>query len=274
MLKQRLMTAAVMLSLVLVVIFLAPPVIFRLLLGLVILTAAWEWSRLAGLQTQGWRWAYVLCYLPVLLLTADLTAKVLTVLSLGALLWWGLALVQILVYPRHTRYWGHRSVLALEGFLVLIPGWAGLSYLSSLPASSLYILFLILIVAAADSGAYFSGRAFGRRKLAPQVSPNKTWEGVWGGMASCCLLMSMAVAWHASETLDISQWAGLMLFAAALAAISVVGDLFESMIKRFSKVKDSGGILPGHGGFLDRIDGVTAAAPLYVLVLLLAGGQQ
>ncbi|MDX1496662.1 MAG: phosphatidate cytidylyltransferase, partial [Salinisphaeraceae bacterium] len=129
------------------------------------------------------------------------------------------------------------------------------------------LLGLLVIIWAADTGAYFAGRAFGKNKLAPKVSPGKTWEGVAGGLA-CSALMAWLGGWYVFQLAGLAA-AGFVVLGLAVAGISVVGDLSESMFKRHAGVKDSGQIFPGHGGMLDRLDSLTAAAPCYLLGLLL-----
>jgi len=129
-------------------------------------------------------------------------------------------------------------------------------------------LAMVVLVAIADIGAYFSGRRFGRTKLAPRVSPGKSWEGVVGGLCACTVL---AVSAHVLLRLEQPSLQAMIAIALAGAAASVVGDLLESMVKRQRGVKDSGTLLPGHGGVLDRIDGITAAGPVVALGLILAG---
>jgi phosphatidate cytidylyltransferase len=152
----------------------------------------------------------------------------------------------------------------VAGWLALIPALAAVMRLfagaSSLPGSALFLM-LAGLVSAADIGAYFAGRRFGRHKLAPQISPGKTWEGVLGGSVSV-----MLVAYGIAATFGFSR-GGFVVLSAVVFVASVVGDLTESLYKRGAGLKDSGFILPGHGGVLDRIDSLLAAAPFYVLGL-------
>ncbi len=152
------------------------------------------------------------------------------------------------------------------GLLTLLPTWLALVYLRALPNGEWKIVFLLGLVAAADIGAYFSGSTFGRRKLAPSVSPGKSWEGFWGGLA-LSMLLALAVWWFCWRTLPLPAW---LLVVACTVLASVLGDLLESMIKRQRGVKDSGTLLPGHGGIMDRLDSISAAAPIFALGLLLA----
>jgi phosphatidate cytidylyltransferase len=152
---------------------------------------------------------------------------------------------------------------AVAGVLALVPCWLALVYITFTTNSTHWVLFTLALVWAADTGAFFAGRWLGRVPLAPRVSPKKTWEGVFGGM-----LMSGLVAWLAATfifSVDVWQFVAICI---AVAAVSIVGDLTESMLKRAVGLKDSGSVFPGHGGMLDRIDSVTAAAPALVFALL------
>lgn len=273
MLKQRVITAIVLLAIILAATFLLPPAYFALFLGSVILAAAWEWSRLAGFKRQATRISYLILFAGLLLMSRQFSQSVIGIVLAVSIFWWAVASYFILYYPRYTNIWGHRLFLGLAGFLVLIPGWLSLLYLRDQQNFAVLILIFFAVVAAVDIGAYFSGRAFGRNKLAPRVSPNKTWEGFWGGVIACCLLVLLIALSQGQfrQSMAPGIWLQLVLFSLLLGAISVVGDLLESMIKRFRDVKDSGNLLPGHGGILDRIDSLSAAAPVYVLLVMSLG---
>jgi phosphatidate cytidylyltransferase len=180
----------------------------------------------------------------------------------GAAVWWLVAFVWLALRAQS----GGRLAAAIVGFLVLVPAGIGLSHLVTLhPHGQLLLLYLLVLIAAADVGAYFGGRTFGRRKLAPHVSPGKTWEGFAAGM-----LAAATVGVAGAFLFDMSFWPWLFL-CELVALVSVVGDLTESMFKRHVGLKDSGKLLPGHGGILDRIDSLTAAAPTFLLGLLALG---
>jgi phosphatidate cytidylyltransferase len=266
MLKQRVITAVILLAIILSAILLLPPVGFHAFVAVCIAIGAWEWSRLAGLQNTAARGAYtaVMLVLMYALLQAGPTSHSL-LLQAGSF-WWLFALVFICVYPRATALWHRTARLLPLGLLVLLPGWVALVFLRSLEQYVFYILLLLLIVAAADIGAYFAGRAFGKHKLAPLVSPNKTVEGFIGGQLGACVVLWLALATPLLQ-LSLSQALIATLATLVLASASVVGDLFESMLKRQAGVKDSGTLLPGHGGVLDRIDSLTAALPIYCVFL-------
>ena len=159
---------------------------------------------------------------------------------------------------------------SLIGLLILVPAWAAAVYLLSYPRGGLLLVVMVLIVAAADIGAYFSGKTFGKHKMAPAVSPAKTWEGFWGGEASAALVGVALWFMLPAQGEHITLWAVLFVVLATAVA-SVLGDLSVSMVKRESGTKDSGSLLPGHGGMLDRLDSLCGAAPVYTLGLVLAG---
>ena len=185
-------------------------------------------------------------------------------------LWWTVAFALVKRYPGGTDIWNARVIRAFLGLCVLIPMWVGFMHLKEEPHSSLLIIYVMLVVWGADTGAYFAGRKWGNKKLAPNVSPGKSWAGFWGGLASSQTLV--VVIWFIWGQGHLALPA-VMAIALLTSLASVLGDLLESMVKRHSGVKDSGTILPGHGGMMDRMDSITAAAPVFTLGLLLAGWQ-
>ena len=259
MLKQRILTAVPLAAAFLAALFYLPFLAFAGLIAVLLLLAGWEWGRLAGLRA-GPRIAFlsVLALLLGALLPqrGQLESWVFP-LSLG--LWAFLSLL-VLTFPRSApvlRGTGLRLGLAV---LVLAPAY--LAVLDLYSAGPAYLLWALGVVWAADIGAYFAGRRFGKRKLAPAVSPGKSWEGAFGGIA-CALLVSLAFA----DVLSVPLGASLLLFTVLMAVLSIFGDLFESVLKRTAGVKDSGGLLPGHGGVLDRLDALLPALPLAALGL-------
>jgi len=254
-LKTRIITAVIALVILGVVLFLIPPRATEIVVGLVILAGAWEWSAFVGLSTSATRASYVmlialLCAVPYWLMP-DSSLLVLQI----ACGWWFVAFIWSFSYPTGIPV----AVRWIAGVLVLVPMFTALIMLYRSGAQ--YLLFALLIVWAADVGAYFAGKQFGRVKLAPAISPGKTWEGVIGGLLVVALL-STAIAWWTDSPLAV-----LLPFCLAVAAVSIVGDLTVSMFKRTAGLKDSGSLFPGHGGVLDRIDSVSAAAPLFALGL-------
>mgnify|MGYP005854486235 CR=1 FL=1 len=277
MLRQRVVTALIMAGTFLAALALLSTPALALLFGAIMGLGAWEWSRLAGWRTPFARLVYVVmvgAVLAGLYVYCDLggepaRAQVQPFLGV-ACLWWSFALLWVKSYPGSAVIWRNRPMRSLMGVMMLAPAWLAAVYLLSFSPRGLLLVIMVLVVAAADIGAYFAGTAFGRHKMAPAVSPKKTWEGFWGGVAACVLLAVVLRLLAPEQYADIGI---LSLAAVAIAAAmaSVVGDFTVSMVKRESGVKDSGNLLPGHGGVLDRLDSLCGAAPVFGLGLLLAG---
>ncbi len=277
MLKQRVITALIMAGLFLgAVAFLSLPWL-ALLFGILVCLGGWEWARLCGWEAPLARCLYTLVLAVVLgllyqhgqLAATPQREQVQPFLGL-ACLWWSLALLWVKGYPGSAVFWRTKLMRNLMGFLVLAPAWMAAVYLVSFPRGGALVVVMVLVVAAADIGAYFSGRAWGRHKLAEVVSPKKTWEGFWGGMAACSLLGLLLWSQLPNQQAHISL-IQVLVVTLVTALASVVGDLTVSMVKREAGVKDSGSLLPGHGGVLDRLDSLCGAAPVFALGLLLAG---
>jgi phosphatidate cytidylyltransferase len=257
MLRERVITALILAALVLLVIFLLPHAATMGALALLVVAAAWEWSAFPRFTQHSARVFYVAfvaaCIAAAWLFGVDRAE--LDGLIYAALLWWVFALVWLATAPARVN----RVTAALAGLLVLLPVWVALVRLHD--RGPQLLLFLILLVVAADVGAYFAGRQFGRNKLAPRVSPGKTWEGVVGGFAAAALMAALGVWWF---NVDAPRFLALCI---VVVVASIVGDLTESLFKRHAGLKDSGKLLPGHGGLLDRVDSVTAAAPVFLVGL-------
>ncbi len=271
MLKARLISAAVMMPLVIYGVLALPLNLFALLLGLVLVAGAWEWGHLVPLASSAMRLLYcaAVAGLMWLLWLAGLDAAIRWLLPL-ALLWWLFALYW-LTHPQLCAQAGAvcTGFKLLAGILVIVPAWAALAVLQGGgPGGPVLTLGLMIMVWLADSGAYFAGRRWGRHKLAPVISPGKTREGVYGG-----LLASMVFAAGAGALYSHSlRWTLACLLASLVAMLfSIAGDLLESLMKRQSGIKDSGNIIPGHGGILDRLDSLLAAAPLFLAGFRLLG---
>ncbi len=263
MLKQRIITAIIIAPIVLACVFLLPVFYFSIFVAAVLAVSAWEWGNLAGLS-MAYRYGYAL--LLGLLMAGVYFLPVLPVL-LVSMLWWLIAFVLVLRYPGLSDGWGRQPVILAIGLAVLLPGFVALRELKLLPDSNYYICLLFFLIWGADIGAYFSGRAFGKRKLAPRVSPGKSWAGFFGGLITA-LLIALGMSIYFGNPTHVTP-AGLIFLAAAaaIAMVSVLGDLTISMFKRRRDIKDSSNLLPGHGGFLDRIDSLLSAAPLFALYL-------
>lgn len=263
MLRQRVVTAVILAPLVLLGLFGLSGGPFALFTGTVVLLSAWEWANLAGLERPAMRLGYVLA-LALLMGLGWLSGAVHAAWPLWlSAAGWLANFYWVAHYPARTDQWRKPATRLAMGAWVLLPCWAGFVQLRASGAE--WLLYVLLLVWLADIGAYFAGRRFGRRKLAPRVSPGKSWEGVYGGVAATALLALAFIAW-----IEPPAGEGLWLLVATLlvALISVLGDLLESMLKRLRGLKDSGKLLPGHGGVLDRIDSLTAAVPLFALFRL------
>ncbi len=247
---------------------------YAALIGAFVLVGAWEWSRIAGWTSPVVRAAYVLTMVGVLGLTLWLVqrdAGAVAMLVIG-LAWWLVALAWVVRNQQGLPIDAlvHPVVRVVTGWLVLAPAWGALVALHGSPAAGPWmVLYLIGLVTTADSAAYFVGRRFGRRRLASNVSPGKSVEGVAGALVAV-MVLAVAVAGLAG----IPGAPGFVLLSVATALVSVLGDLTESTFKRRAGLKDSGSIIPGHGGILDRIDGYTAAAPVFALGWLIQGNVQ
>jgi phosphatidate cytidylyltransferase len=267
MLRTRIVTAVILACVLLAGLFLLPPAWAALAFGAVFTIGAWEWAAFGALRRAPYRVAYA-AGMALLMLAAWRWTEdpVHLVLLLGAAcLWWVAALLWLCLIPsRH-----HPVLVLLCGMPVLVPAFIALARLQvtelGVARGPQIVLWLVLLVISADIGAYSAGRSLGRRKLAPRVSPGKTWEGALGGLAAVVLM-----AWAGAAHFGFPPLAGIV-FGCAVGIFSIIGDLTESMFKRAAGLKDSGSLLPGHGGLLDRIDSVTAAAPLYALGLFGSG---
>lgn len=265
MLKQRIVTAAWLAPLALAGLFGLDGGAFALFAGAIVLLGGREWASLAGVHHPGSRALAVAGLAGVLLaLWFGGAARATWPLVLGAL-GWALNLYWVSRYPAADAQWGATPRRLAMGLWVLVPCWVGFNVLRATEPGGVWLLFVLLLVWAADIGAYFAGRACGRRKLAPGVSPGKSWEGVMGGMAATALLSLGFAVW---QSLGAAATALLLVITAGVTLVSVLGDLLESMLKRHCGVKDSGNLLPGHGGVLDRIDSLTAAVPMFALLYL------
>ena len=237
---------------------------FSLLLALLLLPAAWEWGQLSGQPLRRPRVEYAL--LLVLLFYMSRMIPVQALLFV-ALVWWFAALYWLWGYPQQRWLLG-RMVSPIVGIVILIPAWRSLELIHQQTQGAGLLLTLLLLIWAADIGAYLVGVRFGRRKLAPKVSPGKSLEGAMGGVFASVLVALLLWFWTGAVELGLVS----LLFSVLLLVIfSIVGDLVESAYKRHAGVKDSGNLIPGHGGILDRVDSLTAAAPLYLTLLILFG---
>lgn len=266
MLKHRIITAAILIPLFLALLFFATPPAFCIITGLVCLAAAWEWAGLSGFQTPVGRTLYLLAMASVFMIVVF---SPIPLILLIAFVWWLVALVMILVFP-HGENRLKKAVFAraLMGMFVLPPCWAAINQMRNEPGGIYVLTFLFVLIWGADTAAYFAGKYFGKRRLLPAVSPGKTWEGLTGAIVFTFLL-TLAAVWFGGTPKPFWSWIFGLCMMTMFA--SVLGDLFESLMKRVAGTKDSGTLLPGHGGLLDRIDSLTAAAPVFALGAFLLG---
>ncbi|MBT4493233.1 MAG: phosphatidate cytidylyltransferase [Gammaproteobacteria bacterium] len=264
MLRQRIITALIIAPIALACVFLLPPFEFSLFVAAVLIVCGWEWGNLAGL-TSFFRFVYAtfvgISIFGVSFLPADWVLA-------GSLIWWLAALVMVVMYPKLDRAWGSKVVVMFIGFLALVPGWVALSQLKLLEHSSYFICLLLFLIWGADIGAYFTGKKLGRHKLAPRVSPGKTWEGFFGGLIVVLVIAALMSTWFGRPQLGSVGGVILLVTTIGIGMVSVLGDLTISMFKRHRDIKDSSNLLPGHGGFLDRIDSLLSASPVFALYLL------
>lgn len=266
---QRLLTIVVLLPPVIAAILLLPTEWLGYLIAVVWALGAWEWTAFMQKDSSQAKAAYVLFILIACVLGAQFAEVLRLPVLIATGLWWLLAVRWVLRYPEGfepiTAGWRGRTPWV--GLFVLVPSALALVDIHGSENGPERILFLFLLVWGSDVGGYVGGRLFGKTKLAPRVSPGKTWEGVVGGV-----LFSGIVAAVGAYYFDLgSQWPVFVALAMAVVAMSIVGDLTQSMFKRAVSIKDSGNIFPGHGGILDRLDSTMAAAPLWWLGMLVIG---
>jgi phosphatidate cytidylyltransferase len=259
-LKQRVVTGVVLIVAVLLgVLFLSNTLFSAIALVVFVSIGGWEWGKLVGFTEQS-RGLFVIGLL-VTALIAYFIKDLRWAFIVAGVIWWASALVLLAIYEQGTYFYKNNPwLLRLAAFLVLIPAWIALVTLHEY--RPFLVLYLIFLVAITDSGAYFTGKALGKNKLAPELSPGKTREGMFGGVAGA-VVWSILGAWFFD--LPANEWLYFILLSLVIAFMSVSGDLFESLIKREAGQKDSGNILPGHGGILDRVDGLIATLPLFTL---------
>lgn len=287
MLIKRIITALVLAPAAIAAIFYLPLNYFAFLFILLVSIAAWEWGPLMGFQSKRRRIAFslanviILICLWLLLPLESLWLADGSIISTAqyilwiAVAWWCCSAFLTYLYPRCSNFWSnHRSVRGVFGLLTLIPTWFAFivlrsyDYQANTYHGAQLIMVLFVLVWSADIGAYFFGKAIGKTKLLPNVSPGKTIEGFLGGIFTAAILM---LGFGFIMDFTASQLITILAVTFLITTISVLGDLNESMFKRQAGVKDSGSILPGHGGILDRIDSLTATAPIFALCFILFG---
>ena len=280
MLKYRLISAFILIPVVIAALFFLPLIGFAITTLVVCMLAAWEWGQLSGFVNRTQRvWLAVLCGLLLALMLFTLPeyhygvdiAVVEGSLWLS-LFWWIAALLLVLFYPASAAFWRNSKALRLVfGLMTIVPFFWGMvalrgwHYDANHYYGAIWRLYVMILVWGADSGAYMFGKLFGKHKLAPKVSPGKTWQGFIGG-----LFTAAVISWIYGVVVNLEVAPSTLLICSVVAALaSVLGDLTESMFKREAGIKDSGNLIPGHGGILDRIDSLTAAVPVFACLMLL-----
>lgn len=259
MLKYRILTALVLIPLVFLAIYYLPPLYFSGVALIFILMAAWEWATLIGWNKWYFRITY-LCLITVVLFISLLTLPTIIPITLASIWWFGWMIYLFFIRNKTALPKIPKWLIGFAGVFILVACWDALVVLKSRNPD--WLMFLLLLVWFADIAAYFGGRRYGKHPLAPAISPNKTIEGMLAGIFAAFIL-AFVVQRSWGEPSLTSHWGWISIaFPAILAA--VVGDLFESLLKRTQGIKDSGQLLPGHGGLLDRVDSLLAAAPVFV----------
>jgi phosphatidate cytidylyltransferase len=259
---QRTITAAVMAPLVIAALLLLSTPYVAAICAALFLCGLWEWSRLVGIEDRVRRAAYLTANIALMAALAWGGLRLFGMITLIGVVWWLLSIAWLwrTNYGREANA-GSRSLKLVAGTVSIIPAWCGLVLLhAGSPNGPRWALLALGIVWAADSAAYFVGVHWGRRKLVPHISPGKTWAGLWGGIAGA-MAVGLLGAWLLLGMIPTRLPLMTVLILLTFCA-SVVGDLFESLMKRHSGFKDSGTLIPGHGGVLDRIDSVIAALPV------------
>lgn len=270
-LVKRIVAGAILAGVMIGATLILPTPWFALLTAVFVLVGTWEWSAMAGWTSPGRRLAYAACSGLVLLATAWLVGREagLWAVLLAGLAWWLTALAWVVRAQQGLPVdaLDHPGVRLVTGWLLVAPAFGALVGLHGTPESGPHlVVYLLILVSTADSAAYFVGRRFGKRRLASNVSPGKSLEGVAGAMAAVAVIAAAAAALG-----GLDRPLAFVILSLATALVSILGDLTESTFKRRAGVKDSGTIIPGHGGILDRIDGYTAAAPIFALGCLWQG---
>ena len=272
MFKQRVITAVILVAGFLLLLFNTDPLWFSVAVVPIVMLAGWEWCNLSANKTALGKFFYLLALLLCLAGSAlwlnffdSLAVSKGQYFALLASILWAIIFLWVQGYPSSAILWSVKPLLGILGLLLLTSTWLAIVLIVHQPQGQWLLLLAVAVVALADIGGYVAGNLFGRHKLAPVVSPGKTWEGFFGGLF-CQLLLIVMLMLFMPGTVSLSA---LVLLIIPVSLYSVLGDLFESMLKRHQGVKDSSQILPGHGGVLDRIDGLMAALPLFILLYLL-----
>lgn len=271
-LTRRVVSGSILAASIVAAVLILPSFYFALVTAAIVMVGAWEWAGMAGWPAPAKRLVCAIGMAPLLLGATWLMRGEggLLALMLAGLVWWLTALAWVVRMQQGLAVAAMASPLVriAAGVLILVPAWSAIVALHASSESGPYmLLYLIFLISSADTAAYFVGSRLGKRRLASNVSPGKSLEGVAGALAAV-VVFAIAVGFVA----DVPSPLGLIVLSLLTALISILGDLTESAFKRRAGLKDSGSIVPGHGGILDRIDSITAAAPAFVLGCFALGG--
>lgn len=234
---------------------------FAILVAVIIALACWEYSSFIDLKKNISRYLFVFINM-VILAVCYLNLSMVKLVLPFVCIWWLINILHIYNFPKHTKFWNGNLIIKItNAILVLVPTWIAIVMIRQ-DFGDGFLLFLIFLIWGCDIGAYFSGKNFGKTPLATNVSPNKTWEGVAGAFIFS-IIVSLLIMYF--NEFPLNTWLTYLTLTTIVMQISIVGDLFESMYKRLAKIDDSGSILPGHGGIMDRIDSLTSAAPFFYI---------
>ncbi len=270
--RTRVVTAVIMAPVAVLSVLYLPSEFFAALVAALLMLGLWEWTLLAGLHGRVARASYLVgnaTLMAFLVWGAGRDFVILKLVGLLGAVWWLLVLLWLLRFnfAANDNRWS-RALKLFAGTISVIPAWASICWLhvqgggDARASGPVWALFALLIVWMADSGAYFVGVRFGKHKLAPRISPGKSWEGFFGGLLATVLLAVVALSFLGLRWASLPD---LLLLTVVTALFSVAGDLFESLLKRHAGAKDSSHLIPGHGGVLDRVDSLLAALPVFVV---------
>ena len=260
-LLKRILTASIIAPIVVFGILVLTQTGFALALALILIISSWEYSNLIQIKHLAGKALYILL---VLVVTYFLRSVPLNLVLYATAVWWLIALIWVVMFPEGSSLLRKALTVKLtNGIFIFVP--MAISLMALYLKDSDLVLFLLILIWAADIGAYCVGKFFGKNKLCPNVSPGKTFEGVYGGIA-LSQVVAISYVYISTQTPSLNDFLTFSFLALVVSLVSVLGDLFESILKRIAQVKDSGNILPGHGGLLDRIDSLTSSAPIFLLL--------
>ena len=262
MLLKRILTASIVAPIAVFGILVLTQTSFAVAVALILIISSWEYCNLIQIKQLAGKVLYALLILLATYFLSNAPSN-LTILYASAS-WWLIALIWVSIFPKGSRLLRKNLLVKLvNGLFIFVPMAIALMALHLL--DPMLVLFLLILIWAADIGAYFAGKFFGKNKLCPSVSPGKTLEGVYGGIA-LTQVVAITYVYITTQTPLLNDFLIFSFLALSVSLVSVLGDLFESVLKRIAEVKDSGNILPGHGGILDRIDSLTSSAPIFFIL--------